>query len=183
MGYPAKLLDPDERVVEDLHPHWRRLILPVGLIPVVVGLAAYAVSQRDEAWVRWTVLAVAGAVLVVFSFIPWLRWVTTQYVVTTRRIAVREGVLNRRGRDVPLSRVNDVSFSHNLIERMIFRSGTLTIESAGERGQVVLDDLPRVEEIQRTIYRLSEEEGQRGRTLTVDGDGDGSPDATLHPRQ
>ena len=61
---------------------------------------------------------------------------------------------------MPLTRVNDVSFKATIIERM-FRSGTLTIESAGERGQVALSDVPRVEEVQREIYRLVEDEAQR----------------------
>jgi hypothetical protein len=61
---------------------------------------------------------------------------------------------------VPLARVNDVSFQHTLGERL-FGSGTLTVESAGERGQVVLADVPRVESVQRRLYRLVEDENQR----------------------
>jgi uncharacterized membrane protein YdbT with pleckstrin-like domain len=80
--------------------------------------------------------------------------------VTNRRVLVRNGVLSRTGRDVPLTRVNDVSFARTLVERM-FGSGTLTIESAGERGQVVLKDVPQVEAVQRDIYRLVEDEAQR----------------------
>ena len=40
--------------------------------------------------------------------------------------------------------------------------GTLVVESAGERGQLVLRDVPHVEEVQRDVYRLAEaDEDQR----------------------
>jgi uncharacterized membrane protein YdbT with pleckstrin-like domain len=84
--------------------------------------------------------------------------------MTTRRVIMRTGVVARNGRDVPLSRVNDVSFSHTMVERL-FGSGTLVIESAGDRGQVVLGDVPHVESVQRELYGLVEEENQRLRTL------------------
>jgi uncharacterized membrane protein YdbT with pleckstrin-like domain len=81
-------------------------------------------------------------------------------VLTTRRVIIRRGVLSRSGRDIPLTRVNDVSFQHSVIERAL-RCGTLTIESAGEHGQVVLPDVPRVETVQREVYRAVEAESVR----------------------
>jgi uncharacterized membrane protein YdbT with pleckstrin-like domain len=164
MGYPRRLLGEDEDIVLDLHPHWKQLIIPVLLVPVVVGLAVYAcLALPDEDWrtvVRWIIVAVAAVVLLWFSLWPYLKWQTTHYVLTTRRVLIRQGVLARSGRDVPLTRVNDVSFSHSLVERVL-RCGTLTIESAGEHGQVVLPDVPQVESVQREVYRRVEDESQR----------------------
>ena len=65
-------------------------------------------------------------------------------------------MLARQGRDVPLSRINDITFSHSLFER-ILGCGTLVVESAGERGQVVLTEVPNVEQVQRTLYDLVEQ--------------------------
>jgi uncharacterized membrane protein YdbT with pleckstrin-like domain len=106
------------------------------------------------------ILAVALVILVWWTLRPVLLWLTTRYVVTNRGVLMRNGVLSRTGRDVPLTRVNDVSFSRSMIERL-FGSGTLIIESAGDRGQVILKDVPRVEAVQRDIYRLVEDEAQR----------------------
>jgi hypothetical protein len=64
---------------------------------------------------------------------------------------------------MPLSRINDVTFEHtNLLERLL-GCGTLVVESAGERGQLVLRDVPRVEEVQRDVYRLAEQDEERRR--------------------
>ena len=47
--------------------------------------------------------------------------------------------------------MNDVSFSHNLIQRML-GSGTLVVESGGERGQLVLKNIPQVERVRSLLY-------------------------------
>jgi uncharacterized membrane protein YdbT with pleckstrin-like domain len=140
---------------------------------VTVGLGAYLATLPSGSSARYVRIAILVVGLLVLGFVslrPWLRWVTTIYVVTNRRVAVRVGVLARTGRDVPLTRVNDVTFTHSVVERL-FGSGTLTIESAGERGQVVLEDVPHVEDVQRTIYRLVGDEDDRGgrRTQLPDG--------------
>jgi uncharacterized membrane protein YdbT with pleckstrin-like domain len=154
VGFPESVLTSDEEIVLHLHPHWRRLIAPVGwMVLVVAAVIAAAVLWGGTGAL---VLAVVGLGLLAWLALwPWLEWRTTHYVFTTERVLVREGVLARHGRDIPLGRINDVSFSHSLLERML-GSGTMTIESAGERGQVVLADLPRVEHTQSVLYELVE---------------------------
>jgi uncharacterized membrane protein YdbT with pleckstrin-like domain len=164
MPFPQRLLADDEHVVLDLHPHWKRLLLPLLLIPAVVGLATYLLflvpSGTVRTPLRWAIVVVAVVVLLRFSLWPWITWQTTRYTLTTRRVVIRRGVLGRSGRDIPLTRVNDVSFHHTLFERLL-RCGTLTIESAGEHGQVVLPEVPDVELVQREVYRCVEEETRR----------------------
>jgi uncharacterized membrane protein YdbT with pleckstrin-like domain len=164
MAFPEDILDSDEHVVRSMRPHWRRIAGPIVLTPIVVFLVTYLALKLDgdgaQKYLRWLVLVAGLVVLVWWCLRPYLVWLTTRYVLTDRRVLMRSGVLSKSGRDVPLTRVNDVSFKASLIERL-FRSGTLTIESAGERGQVLLNDVPRVEEVQREIYRLVEDEEQR----------------------
>jgi uncharacterized membrane protein YdbT with pleckstrin-like domain len=109
---------------------------------------------------RWTIAVIAVLILLRFSLWPYLKWQTTRYVLTTRRVVIRQGVFGRSGRDIPLTRVNDVSFSHTLFERLL-RCGKLTIESAGEHGQVVLPEVPQVEIVQRDVYKRVEAEVRR----------------------
>ena len=175
MAFPRKLLGDGEEIVHELHPHWKALVFPVLLIPLVVGIATFLYFSIDgnstaDKVGRWAVIAVAAVLLIWGSLIPWLRWLTTIYVMTTERLITRSGILSRSGRDIPLSRVNDVSFSHNLFER-ILRCGTVTIESAGERGQLVMTDVPRVEYVQRELYRLVDEQTKR-RSGVVDYEDD-----------
>jgi uncharacterized membrane protein YdbT with pleckstrin-like domain len=158
------LLAEDEDVVLDLHPHWKQLAVPLLLIPVVCGVASYVafILPDDSARtaLRWVIAVAAALILLRFSLWPYLKWQTTHYVLTTRRVVIRQGVFGRSGRDIPLTRVNDVSFRHSLFERVL-RCGTLTIESAGEHGQVVLPEVPQVEAVQREVYKRVEAEVRR----------------------
>jgi uncharacterized membrane protein YdbT with pleckstrin-like domain len=164
MPFPKRLLAEDEDIVLDLHPHWKQLFIPLLLIPVVCGTASYiAFILPDDSVrtaLRWTIAILAVLILFRFSLWPYLKWQTTHYVLTTRRVVIRRGVFARSGRDIPLTRVNDVSFQHTLFER-ILRCGTLTIESAGEHGQVVLPEVPQVEWVQREVYKGVEAEVRR----------------------
>ena len=160
MPYPDRLLAEDEEVVLRLHPHWKMLVRPVLVFLVTVGVGAYLAAITDTAGVRYAIAGIVALVLVLFTVAPFLRWRTTHFVVTTHRVLIRRGILSRSGRDVPLSRINDVSFEHSFFERML-GCGTLVVESAGERGQVVLADVPRVERVQGQLYQLMEDDSER----------------------
>jgi uncharacterized membrane protein YdbT with pleckstrin-like domain len=166
MGIPQRLLGDDEQLVLTLRPHWKEVV-PAAVVllvtaPVASYLAALVPDGSAQPWLRLAVGVVAVLVLLRWSVWPFLRWVTTTYAATTQRIITREGVLARSGHDMPLSRVNDVSFSNSAVERLL-RCGTLVVESGGERGQLVLRDVPRVEQVQREIYRLAEDDEDRRR--------------------
>lgn len=166
MAYPRRLLNADEEIVFDLHPHWKGLIGPTVLAPVIVFLAAFVAGKvPDGSWQgKGRLLVVLAAVVGLVWFVarPYLRWFTTHFVLTTRRVIMREGVIARKGRDIPIFRINDVTFTHTVVERM-FGAGTLMIESAGERGQVTLTDIPHVEEVQREVYTLMDADDARRR--------------------
>ena len=68
-----------------------------------------------------------------------------------------------------------MTFQHSGILERVLGCGTLVVESAGERGQLVLRDVPHVEEVQRDVYRLAEADEERRRGGRDDRDGrDGS---------
>ena len=161
MGFPESVLTKDEHVEIHLHPHWKAMFWPVAvLVLVVAGLGTAWFFLPDKGWsnIALIALGVVGLVLICwFTIWPWMVWRTTHYVFTNERVIMREGVFAREGRDIPLNRVNDVSFHHNFFERLL-GCGTLTIESAGERGQVVLTDIPHVERIQSQLYELVEQD-------------------------
>ena len=157
-------LTEDEHLVLRLHPHWKTLIGPVSVAVLVVAAALIAevviLSNSAAAVERLVVAAVAILAVMLWLIAPVLRWRTTIYELTTRRLRVRSGIVTRRGRDIPLARINDVSFEKGLLDRLL-GSGRLVVESAGEHGQILLNDIPRVEFTQATLFRLVEEEQRR----------------------
>lgn len=162
MGFPENVLTRDEQVILHLHPHWKALIWPVfWLVVALAGIGAAWIFLSSWAQIALLLITAVGVgIIAVLSFWPWLKWRTTNYVFTNERVIMRSGVFSRSGRDIPLGRINDVSFSHTLVERML-GCGTLTIESAGERGQVVLDDIPGVEKVQSQLYEIVDADRQK----------------------
>lgn len=166
MGYPERLLADNERIVFELRPHWRALILPVFWLVVIVGLGTFLLAKIGN-WLgpdsgvvgasRAVVGVIAIFLLIFLTIRPILTWLSTHYVFTNRRLIVRTGIIARRGRDMPWSKVNDVIFEHSFVER-IFSSGRLIIESAAENGTLEIVDVPDVERVQREVYRLHDED-------------------------
>lgn len=142
--------DDDEEVVFDLRPHVKRLFLPAVVGPVVVGAASYGYFTVPWHWLQLAIVAVAALVVLRYVLTPWLRWLTTHYTLTTHRLVVRQGVLRRSGRDIPLGRIADVAVKRSIRDRML-GCGTLVIETGGRDGQVVLADVPRVEKVLREL--------------------------------
>jgi uncharacterized membrane protein YdbT with pleckstrin-like domain len=162
VAYPDDLLSANERVVIHKHPHWKMLVLPVLVLLVTVGVAAYLASLvSDQSWhlIAWIVLGVLGALVVIwFTIVPLIRWRTTHFVITTQRVLVREGVLSRSGIDIPLTRVNSVQFRHSFFQRLL-GCGTLVIESASDEP-LEFDDIPQVERVHSMLYRELHEDDE-----------------------
>jgi uncharacterized membrane protein YdbT with pleckstrin-like domain len=148
---------PDgEEVVIRLRPHARALALPVALLLVTLAVAGFlAAWMPDGRWQtagRWAVAGVTLLVLVRGALLPWLRWLSTVFVVTDRRVSLEQGVLRRSTRDVPLSRVADVGIERTLLQRLL-RTGTLVLDTVGERGGLVVRDVPGVRQV---AFRLAD---------------------------
>jgi uncharacterized membrane protein YdbT with pleckstrin-like domain len=163
MAYDASFAD-DEQLVLLLRPHWKTLVRPVmvAVIVVIAALVAEVVipAGKYTAIGRLAVGVVAILALMLWLIGPLLRWRMTTYELTTRRLRVRYGVITRRGRDIPLARINDVSFEKGVLDRLL-GCGRLVVESAGEHGQIVLTEIPHVETVHSTLFRLVEDEQRR----------------------
>ncbi|MFC4148364.1 PH domain-containing protein [Micromonospora mangrovi] len=159
MAFPEDVLTEDEHVVLHLHPHWKALIAPIlALVLTVAAVVAgwVLLPEGDGGTIALYAIAVVGLVLVVWLGLrPFLVWRTTHYLFTNERVLLQEGIFSRNRRDLPLTRINDHSMHQKFLERLL-GCGTLTIESAGERGQSVLRDVPRVDRVQTTLYELVE---------------------------
>lgn len=157
MSFPEKLLGDDEEIVASMRTHWKALVMPIVLLVFVVVIGAFLASIAPagdyQKWMRLAILIVAVILIIGGTLWPILTWATATYTITNRRLITRRGVLTRTGRDIPLTRINDVSTERGLLDR-IFGCGTLVIESAGQRGRIVLRDVPQVESIHLRMSEL-----------------------------
>jgi membrane protein YdbS with pleckstrin-like domain len=162
MPFPQRLLNAYESVVEDLHPHWIFLSGPVfavvGGIVLTIIAAVVDTSGTFRTVTLWAALAVL-AVAVVALIARYLKWVTTNFVITSDRLIFREGVFAKTGIEIPLERVNNVSLRQTFLGRLV-KTGSLLIESGGEDGQQRFSHIRGPERIQNVIHAQIEANGR-----------------------
>jgi len=172
MVFSKKLLSNGEYVVLSVRSHGKALIWPVVVFVVVVGAVITALMLKPHnSALALAAAVVAVPVLVLWSLFPFLRWISSTYTVTNRRLITRHGVLTRTGRDIPLFRINDVAYEMGLIDRLL-GCGTLIISDATEKAGVVLPDIPNVEQVQLQISDLlfTNDDGNDGDGSRVPGE-------------
>jgi uncharacterized membrane protein YdbT with pleckstrin-like domain len=157
MPYPDNLVQEGETVALDLRPHWwyfSRNILTG--IPLAIILIVVLGSSTD--WVSKYGGIVVGLVAIAWAVwlgLKYLQWRMTYFVVTSRRVIYRSGVISKRGVEIPLERINNINFHQRLIDRII-GAGDLDIESAGKDGQSHFDFIRHPDGVQHEIYRQME---------------------------
>jgi uncharacterized membrane protein YdbT with pleckstrin-like domain len=148
--FPRRLLNEDEEVVVDVRPHWIVMARPFLALAGAIAAAIVVSAKTDNDPLLLVVLAVVLVVLVWFLY-RLARWATTNLVVTGDRLIVRSGIVAKRGREIPLERINDITVTQSVVNRLL-RSGDLVVESAGERGQESFPECPRPTRVQNEIY-------------------------------
>jgi uncharacterized membrane protein YdbT with pleckstrin-like domain len=146
-------LMPGEKMVLSGNPHWwyfwKQVAAGVGVLALLFLLWSVDIDWISTA-IGW---------LAVVAFIVWLantiyalvQWRTTRFAVTDQRVAYQSGIIRRSGVSIPLNRINNVNFEQSLIARML-NNGIVTIESAGETGDSVFENIPDPEEVRTVIF-------------------------------
>ena len=159
MAFPRKYLHDSEEIILDRKPHLWFLVQPVLAVigALVVAIAAGNFINPDGNANKW--ITYAGVVLVVLALLwlleEFLRWRTVNFVVTTDRLIYRSGLFAKQGKEIPLERINDISFKQSVWERII-GAGDLLIESGGEQGQQRFYNVKKPFHVQNEIYRQIE---------------------------
>jgi uncharacterized membrane protein YdbT with pleckstrin-like domain len=152
--FPRRLLNDGEVVIVDLRPHWWVLAGPAALLALSLAVAvAVSIVVPGAAHDPVLIASLIVVLVVLARFIRrYARWGTTNMVLTTERLVVRAGVFAKAGREIPLERINDITYRQSLFQRMI-GAGDLLVESGGERGQQVLRMVPRPVRVQQAIHK------------------------------
>jgi uncharacterized membrane protein YdbT with pleckstrin-like domain len=170
VAFPERLLNEGERVVLSTRTHPKALVLPVLALVLLLAMAVVLqslVSGDVGRVVTIVVWVVAGVATLWFVLRPVVSWWSTTYTFTDRRFVKRSGFIAKEGRTIPLNRISGVDFEIGVVDR-VFGCGTLVVSDASENGQVLLHDIPHVEEVQKQVAAELDRLGQRR------GHGDGA---------
>jgi uncharacterized membrane protein YdbT with pleckstrin-like domain len=146
-------LMPDEKMVLASNPHWfyfwKQVAAGIGLLLLLLLLWTVDTDWVDTT-IGWITL-IAFIVLLINTIYEFIQWQTTRFAITDQRVAYQSGIFRRRGVSIPLNRVNNVNFEQSFIAR-ILNNGVVTIESAGQTGDSVFENIPNPENVRAVIF-------------------------------
>jgi uncharacterized membrane protein YdbT with pleckstrin-like domain len=155
-------LMPDEKMVLASNPHWfyfwKQVAAGVGLLLLLLLLWTVDAEWASTA-LGWITL-IAFIVLIIDTIYEFVQWQTTRFAITDQRVAYQSGIFRRRGVSIPLNRINNVNFEQSFIARML-NNGVVTIESAGQTGDSVFENIPDPEHVRALIFAGVEADEQR----------------------
>jgi membrane protein YdbS with pleckstrin-like domain len=154
MAYPRDQLHEFEELILDLHPHWWFMAKSIGALVVtgVFAIAMLIISAPTPVLYLAALLLLAALGWFLARFV---KWATTDFVLTSDRVIYREGVIAKKGIEIPLERINTIFFQQGIFER-IMGLGNLEIESASKDGAQVFDAIRKPSAVQNEIYRQME---------------------------
>ena len=124
-----------ERILWQGRPSWRAQIsyflvwIPLALLPVIIAGILEA-NDADTGLPYWQWLMISLVLVVVVVAYDVVRRYATLYVVTDQRLRVRHGILSRREQSARFERVQNVSVSQSLLDRLL-RVGAVEFDTAG----------------------------------------------------
>ena len=155
MSLSKKLLSQDEVVVRHMHTHIKTLLPAINIESILVIAAAvgsFFVPENARYWALATIWIAVLVLSIPLIVIPWIKWSSTTYTVTTKRVITRTGIFTRTGHDLPLSRISDIQIVKNFDDRF-FGCGTLALQTSAD-DPLLLHDVPKVEMVQVEISNL-----------------------------
>jgi uncharacterized membrane protein YdbT with pleckstrin-like domain len=154
-------LRPGETMVLSGNPHWwyfwKQVAAGIGVLALLLLLWTVDADWVSTA-IGWIAL-LAFVVWVANTIYEFVQWRTTRFAVTDQRVAYQSGVIRRSGVSIPLNRINNVNFDQSMVARML-NNGVVTIESAGETGDSVFENIPDPEKVRTVIFAQMEADEQ-----------------------
>jgi membrane protein YdbS with pleckstrin-like domain len=157
MAYAEKNLAPGESIVYRARYHWiyYRTTLALLLVAFVFGLWWWISGERLNAGgasaIFGTIALVLLAAALVHYFVRRIRASADEFVVTTRRVIRKTGLVAREAEHAPIEKIQDVTVDQGVLARLL-GYGTVILETASESGRIVLPDIADPERFRSAIW-------------------------------
>jgi membrane protein YdbS with pleckstrin-like domain len=160
MAYLDSRLGSGEQVIRREHQHWfvvvadARYAIVAWLIALGLLILSGLIPNDGSAQGLRQIIGYVVLILVVggLLYAAWqlLRWQNEEFAVTSRRVLMTEGVLNKSIVDSSLEKINDAILTESLFGRM-FGFGNLEILTASESGISNLRMLRQADDFKRAM--------------------------------
>ena len=145
MGYIEANLLPGETVVQRARLHWIVFLKAIAVAVIGLGLLVF------QPIVGGVVIAVG----ILMAIPPWLERLTSEFGVTSKRVIIKVGLIQRRTLELLIRQVEAISVDQSLTGR-IFNFGTITLSGTGGVRET-FHNISNPLEFRRSIQSLSTE--------------------------
>ncbi len=114
--------------------------------------------------------AIGLVVPVIMWGVRWWLTRSTMYELTTQRLKIHTGVLNRRLEEIELYRVKDYVMDQPLFLRMLGRGNLTVVSSDASTRQIVVRAVPNVSGVREQLRAAVQAERDRKRVREIDID-------------
>lgn len=123
MGYIEQSILSGEEVLYRAKLHWIIFVWPAFFL--LIALFGFAFSA--EAGMSFLLIAV------LWGIVSFIRYSTSEFGVTNKRIIIKVGVISRRTLEMNLAKVESVNVSQNIFGRILGYGNITVIGSGGTR--------------------------------------------------
>lgn len=129
MSYIDRVLQPGETIIHRSRPHW--MVYLWGWLVLAVGITGLVLLPRDAAagLAFYASLAVVAAALGALA-VAWIRRVTTEIVVTNKRLIYKQGFISRYTMEMNMDKIESIDVNQSIPGR-IFGYGTILVRGTG----------------------------------------------------
>ena len=157
MSYAEKNLAPGETIAYRARYHWifYRTTLALLLVAAVFGLWWWTSRARLHAGSASGVFGVVALAFLATALVHFLvrriRASADEFVVTTRRVIRKTGLVAREAEHAPIEKIQDITVDQGVMARLL-GYGTATLETASESGRIVFPDIADPEKFRSAIW-------------------------------
>ena len=144
-----KNLLSDEQIIYRTKKHWI-----IFFAPAAWALAAIFFAFNANPWVAKAAIAPALAALIL-GIGKWLEYITAEFVVTNKRVMMKEGFFTRHSNELRLATVSNMNVDQSLLGQLL-DYGTVVISPFGSARDVFTEIAHPFEFQKQTQMRLDQ---------------------------
>jgi uncharacterized membrane protein YdbT with pleckstrin-like domain len=132
MKYVERVLQPDERIVHAARLHWLIYLVPVVLL-IIAALCAVVAVSSEKPGIAIPLFLVAGLLApigLISAIGVVIRRLTTELVLTDRRVIYKTGIFRRHTMEMNRSKVETVGVDQSILGRLL-NYGTVIVRGTG----------------------------------------------------
>jgi len=155
-------LHPGEHVIYEGHPSWRSTFgfYVLGLL-IAAAAAAITYFAADES--VGLAVAVGVGIFVIVLIVGWLRRITTRYLITSRRLQIRRGILSKNTEETRIDRVVDVTVRQSVWQRILAIGDVDFDNASAQQGDLFrFSGIGSPNDVTRAVNRVHEEAAAGG---------------------